>query len=377
MFAVRYTIKLEKGEATGDVARRIWRALDAADSADSPVMIDLHDADATPVDRIVRAYPELQPFRFENALSNGGPPSLAYRHGRGDEPLPATPASGLAVSRETLQAVLDGVPRRFAVSSVCVVVGPVRALDLVGGSGLADGANLSRPRTVLGPVIAMNSSWGSPRRDVALYVTVLSPTPPRPKRPLLLPGAAQALLDAAGKVASTLVTAVVDAAEQERRQALQQAGDALIAQFASSFESSRLPHALQRFEQYEPQTGSLAEPVLAALRPLGYKSESGVRAHGLSLYARRTKGEHLLWVETDRTPIGAEFRVSLQLHVPGVALRWTAPVSSDPGALEVHDQAHCDRAAENLAVLVRRWEAELVPALLELVGPGADWYRPY
>lgn len=50
------------------------------------------------------------------------------------------------------------------------------------------------------------------------------------------------------------------------------------------------------------------------------------------------------------------------------------PVSRDPKALQIHTQAECDAAAENLEQLVRRWETELVPLVEAVHGPGARWF---
>lgn len=378
MFLVCAHYETGKKESAGELWQRVVSAHAAAGLDLPPIWLHLADSPFPgALDRVARALPALAAGTRDEVITNGRPGWLAWADGKGVVPLEPLPGRGAPASPESTQALLDGIPKRFAVFDATVVLGPVAALDGVGGVDLPAGLRLDRPGTIEAPHVGLTSAWGSPRRQVSLCAAaVVAAPPPRGSLPALgAPGAA--LLGALGKVTRVDVTEIVDSAEQVRRAAVLAKGGALIAAFAAAWDPGALPHALQHAAEWRQQEGSLAKPVAAALKPFGYRKVAGAGGLGFTAYRRRTRGEHVLEVTTDRTPIGAELRVELSVMVPGVTLKWEWPaISRVPEHNQLYDDEACAMAAANLAVIVARWEAALVPELLALVGDGAAWFDP-
>jgi hypothetical protein len=316
-----------------DVGATVDRVADAFASVGEPdapidfVLLDNPFNARSPVDTLVKAYPSFKPFVVDGA--DVGPTAVRTRVVT--SLLPANAALA-PIPAALLREVARGIPRRFAFRSANFVWRTPRLGDEVQGPPSPRTAQaLTVPGIMVqspGSVSVSSYAFPGSTRKITLTATIFSEEDVT--KSSQLDESARELLDALGAKGRDVVQRLYDSAQQaelrERAAALAPAFERGKAVFDARLETLELvPLAADA-----PATGvdfQVAEPVRAALRPLGYKAGPSA-GHG-TILVQKTRADYRLAVYVDRGTWSQNFHAMWILNRPGFSKRIILPLAAD------------------------------------------------
>ena len=122
--------------------------------------------------------------------------------------------------------------------------------------------------------------------------------------------------------------------------------------------------------------GSLKDAVVAALKPLKFRYQSKLSGHGTGFLSRRTKTHHDVMVEFDWGPRSREVYAKLYVRGAGFSEFRDLPIGGRDGRCpKVQSPEAVAAVARNIALSVSVMEAEWVPKVEALMGPGPAWFK--
>lgn len=359
----RVVYRIEKSDDPAAALERIEGAVARGGSDTHHIAFLFLDAvlrrQKSALEYLVKCYPVFEVFRTTAAL-------LPQR----ETPM----VTGEGVPAETLLEVARGIPRRFPFGTATFAWRDVAALDFTPGLPAPDNTAANLYARIAGrvgmPGITLVSTWGVPKRSLDLTAVVrLSSENGEGKKPQL-PQATRSLLDAIGRFRSDDVFAVPDPgetlevkAELSRVDDAFKRGRALLMQRLPALPLQALePRARDVSSSFE-SPGSVKEPLMQALAPLGYAPARGGGA-GAMHFAKHTAEGHQLRVTVDRGTWANHFLGRFEIRSERWIRAMSIPLAPGdfPGqAYDLRDEHQIQRLCENLATVVAEIERVVYP----------------
>ena len=370
--ATHFTFAASRKEPLGEMAGRIRQAFLDAGLGEPVIRFTLIDAariKASPLDRVLKRYPEMERFLTFSALIPGGSESR----------LLSNAAAGEAAEFSTLQAIAAGVPRSYPFSGVWMHFhAPAFGERLIGLPKFGDSL----------PGVFMTDNWWVTGRKRALSVYTVVEAAEGDKKLPPNPAPVDAVIKACGKVRRieqvpirTPDGGIAGSIPSANIEAVKAIVAAYRARLKEVVERALLPHDLPpaaetRLQNAGVLAGPRKPPLDAAFKPLGYGCRGGSGTFHLT---RRTSGNLTVELYLDVgtwshqvTAIfliqGAGFKASLAIPV--------APRDIPYGQYPIGDAAQWQKIVENLAAMVRELDRSFVPEIEQAAGPSPAWYQP-
>jgi len=371
--ATHITFAASRKEPLAELAGRIRQAfLDAAlpDPTIRFTLIDAARLKASPLDRVLHRYPEMQRFFALDPIMPGSPT---------DSRMLTNVSTGEPVDYATLQAILAGVPRSYPLGAIWLhFYVPVFGDRMVG---------LPKMGNSLPGVIVTDVSWVTGRQRALWIYTVVEASesdqklPPNPEQ-------VDAVIKALGKIKGRAQVrglapggGIVGGVAPANAEAVK----AIVADYRAGIkeivERAGLPHDLPPAAEIRGHnlgiTAGPRKPALEAVfKPMGYSCRGGSGQFHLT---RRSSGNLVIELYLDVgtwshqvsaifLAQGAGFKASLGIPV--------APRDIAFGQYPIGDAAQWQKIVENLAAMVRELDNSFVPEIEQAAGPTPAWYQP-
>ena len=410
-------------EPFGELFARVLKAFEAAGlgatqlrfrMSDGAVATPLREAIGAPkpvssIARVLKRYPDFERFAHRGPRPGGGAASI---HMLSNITVEGTVEP---VDPEPLLDIAAGVPRSFPFHKIWLHVTAhgfsQNSSDLPETPDAGAWRSLSRAGVNLGgghpsrPGIAMQDAWwvNGRQRDIA-GLRVIEADPAARKLPPLPPEIA-ALMAACGKVRKTIQVPLVvpgpgaDAALPPHDARTTPAGEAVLAVIRTW--RARLPELAEALP-HDVAAQFEAPPRMTAGAPYGPRKPDLERVFATMGYSIR--GETGSFILRRRTPNnltvdltidvgtwsdhinvtlqvigmlnGTGFRAAMSLPACRQAPRGMLRGVEIYGQMTVGTAERWRQLVENLGVLVRRLDQELVPEVEAITGPAPAWFRP-
>ncbi len=375
------TYQASRKEPLVELLKRIHQAFVDSGLDCPPVRFSFTDAPVpgftSVVERALKKYPKLEPFRCTRALLPGSAETAQISN------CPGTPAAGRELDLFTLFAIALGVPRSLPFHHVMVHFHHPDFGEALPVHTLAPAQT---------PGIIIGDSWWVNGRNRSLLSLSVVEAGPDSKNLSFPPGPVAEILAACGKAKETTqlplpslgTAATTMQAAQADPDITRRVGEAMIDyrnRLGEIIDQAKLPHDLpSSAEALKTLVGVLSgpkKPVLAsAFKQLGYlcRAESGVYT-----LTRRSAGNLTIEISLDVGTWSNSLTAFYGIHGVGFTARLPLPPCRNAigsGQYQIGDAARWQQIVENLAALVKELDRTFLPAIEAAAGPAPAWFDP-
>ena len=371
--ATHFTFAASRKEPLGEMAGRIRQAFLDAGLGEPVIRFTLIDAariKASPLDRVLKRFPEMQRFFKLSTIMPGTTT---------ESRMLTNVATGERVEYSTLQAILSGVPRSYPLGAIWLhFYSPVFGDRLIG---------LPKMGNSLPGAIVTDVAWVTGRQRALWIYTVVEAEESDKKLPPN-PEPVDAVIKGCGKVKSRAQVPVrapgggiVGAVSPANAEAVQAIVADYRARLREVVDGAGLPHDLPPGAEIRGQlagvTAGPRKPALeTAFKPMGYACRGGSGDFHLT---RRSQGNLIVELYLD---VGTwSHAVSAIFQVQGSGFKASLGIPVTPrdipyGQYPIGDAAQWQKIVENLAAMVRELDRSFVLEIEQAAGPTPAWYQP-